>query len=145
MDLGQIVNTLIMVHPWHTLAVHFPIGLTGAALLFVVLALWRRSEWLEHAAYFTLAVAAITTVLAGLTGLRDDVVRYDGAAPFVEQKIFLALSLLVVATITVVSRRRQRDLLWDPSTMVLYVAGFAGCFGLAAILGFLGGAILYGV
>jgi uncharacterized membrane protein len=145
MDFGQIINALIMVHPWHSLAVHFPIGLTGAALLFVVLALWRRSEWLEHAAYFTLAMAGVTAILAGLTGLRDNIVRYDGSAPLVSQKIFLALTLLVLATVTVVSRRRRRDLLWQPSTMVLYVAGFAGCFGLAAILGFLGGTILYGL
>jgi len=144
-ELGQIIYSLIVTHPWHTALVHFPIALTGAALVFVVLAAWRRNEWLEHAAYFTLALAAISTIPAGLTGMRDAVVRYDGTAPFVEQKIFLALSLLALATVTVLSRRGRRDLLWESSTSVLYIAAFAGCFGLAAILGFLGGTIIYGL
>jgi uncharacterized membrane protein len=144
MDLGLIINALFAVHPWHILAVHFPIGLTGAALLFVVLARWRGSEWLEHAAYFTLTLSVAGTILAGLTGLRDSIVRYGGA-PLADQKIFLALSLLVLSTIVVLSRRRQRNLLWQPSTVILYVAGYAGCFGLAAILGFVGGTIIYGV
>jgi uncharacterized membrane protein len=143
--LGQIILAITVVHPWHTLVVHFPIALTGAALLFVVLAAWRRSGWLEHAAYFSLALAAISTIPAGLTGLRDHIVRYDWTAPLVGQKIFLALSLLALATVTVLSRRGRRDLLWESSTSVLYIAAFAGCFGLAVILGFLGATIIYGL
>jgi hypothetical protein len=34
--------------------------------------------------------------------------------------------------------------LWNPSTMVLYVTGYAGSFALCLTLAFLGGVILYG-
>lgn len=145
MDFGQIVNALISVHPWHTLMVHFPIALTAAALLFVVLALWRRSECLEHAAFYAIALAAVTTVLAGLTGQRDNIVRFEGGAPFIPLKIFLATSLFVLTAAMAYSRWRRRDLLWSPSSMVLYVAAFVGSFALAAVLGFIGGTILYGI
>ena len=144
MSFGEIAHTLLNVHPWHATAVHFPIALTGAALLFTVLALWRRSEWLEHAAYYSITHAAVTTVLAGFTGLRDNIVRFEGGAPLVSAKMFLAVSLFALTTVMAAVRRKRRNLLWEPSTVVLYVAAFAGSFCLAAVLGYLGGVILYG-
>ncbi len=58
MDLfGRVVNALANIHPWHSMVVHFPIGLTGAALLFILLALLRRNESLEHAAFFAISSA----------------------------------------------------------------------------------------
>ena len=59
-------------------------------------------------------------------------------------QIFLAVSLFVLTTITAISRRRKPEILWNPSTVVLYVSAFVGSFVLAAALGFLGGVILYG-
>ena len=145
MDLvGRILNAVTNIHPWHSMTVHFPIGLTGAALLFILLALWRRNESLEHAAFFALALAAASTVVAGITGMRDNLVRFDGGAPYIPIKIFLAVTLLVLTAVTAVSRWRQKELLWKPTTRVLYLAAFVGSFGLASVLGFLGGAILYG-
>ena len=77
--------------------------------------------------------------------MRDNIIRFEGGAPHVYTKMFLALSLFVLTTVIAVGRRKRRDLLWEPSTMVLYVAAVVGSFGLAAVLGFLGGVILYGV
>ncbi len=146
MDLvGRIINAVTNLHPMHSPVVHFPIGLTGAALLFILLALWRRNESLEHAAFFSITLAAVSTLVAGLTGMRDNVVRFDGGAPYISAKIFLAVTMLILTTATAVSRWRQKEVLWKPATMVLYVLAFAGSFGLAMVLGFLGGAILYGL
>lgn len=143
-SLNQLFTTIFETHPWHVPMVHFPIALSGAALLFLLLALWQRNELLERAAFYNISLAAVTTVLAGVTGYRDYIVRYEGDAPYANTKIFLAISLFVLATVLAVSRWRQPDLLWKPSTMVLYLLGFAGCFMLATALGFLGGVILYG-
>ena len=55
------------------------------------------------------------------------------------------ITLLLLTTVTAVTRWRQRELLWTPSTTVLYLAAFAGSFGLAVTLGFIGGVILYGI
>jgi uncharacterized membrane protein len=142
--ITRFINALVNLHPTHIMTVHFPIGLTGAALLFVLLALWRRSRVLEQAAFFNVALAAAGTVVAGMMGFRDHLVRFDGQAPLANVKIFLAASLFALTLITALRRRRNPDLLWNPSTMMLYVAAFVGSFGLAAALGFLGGVILYG-
>ena len=85
------------------MAVHFPIGLTGAAWLFILLALWRKNESFEHAAFFTITLAALSTVVAGLTGMRDNLVRFEGGAPLIPQKIFLAAWLLMLTTATAVA------------------------------------------
>ncbi|MCB9079083.1 MAG: hypothetical protein H6631_15895 [Anaerolineaceae bacterium] len=143
-SLTQLFTTIFETHPWHVPLVHFPIALSGAALLFLLLALWQRNELLERAAFYNISLAAVSTVLAGVTGYRDYIVRYEGDAPYANTKIFLAISLFVLATVIAVSRWRQPDLLWKPSTMILYLLGFAGCFMLATALGFLGGVILYG-
>jgi len=143
--ITRISNTIFDVHPLHTPTTHFPIALTGAALLFLVLALWRRSEALEHAAFFNITLAAISTVFAGFTGVRDNLVRFDGEAPLASVKIFLAITLLLVTIVTAVSRWRKPEILWTPSTMVIYVSAFIASFILAAGLGFIGGVILYGV
>jgi uncharacterized membrane protein len=142
--ITRFINALVNLHPPHTMTVHFPIGLTGAALLFVLLALWRRSQVLEQVAFFNVTLAAASAVVAGMMGFYDHLVRFDGQAPLVNVKIFLAASLFALTLITALRRRRNPDLLWNPSTMVLYVAAFVGSFGLAAALGFLGGVILYG-
>lgn len=142
--ISRLFVAITDVHPIHSMTVHFPIALTGVALLFLMLALWRRNEGLERAAFYNITLAAIFAVIASLTGVRDNVVRYEGEASLAEVKIFLGASLIVLMLVIVVSRWRRPEILWTPSTMILYLLGFAGSFALAATLGFLGGVILYG-
>ena len=137
--ITRFVNAIVDVHPLHSMTVHFPIALTGTAFLFLVLALWRRNEVLEQAAFYLIALSGISTIIAGLTGYRDNIVRFEGEAPLVNAKVFLAISLFVLTTVTALSRRRKPEILWNPSTMVLYLSAFVGSFVLAAALGFLGG------
>ena len=82
--------------------------------------------------------------IASLTGVRDNLVRFEGEAPLAGVKVFLGVSLIVLLAVIVVSRWRKPEILWTPVTMILYLLGFAGSFALAAALGFLGGVILYG-
>jgi uncharacterized membrane protein len=142
--IERVVNALTELHPPHSMTVHFPLALTGAAFLFLLLALWRRDEMLERAAFFNLTLAAVSTVVAGITGYRDHLVRFEGDAPYVSLKIFLAITLFLLTTVTAISRWRRPEIAWEPSTTVLYLAAFGGSFALAVVLGFLGGAILYG-
>jgi uncharacterized membrane protein len=142
--ITRFVNAIVDVHPLHSMTVHFPIALTGTAFLFLVLALWRRNEVLEQAAFYLIALSGISTIIAGLTGYRDNIVRFEGEAPLVNVKVFLAVTLFVLTLGITVSRWRDREILWRPSTMVMYLLAFTGSFLLAATLGFLGGVILYG-
>lgn len=140
----RLFYDLTQVHPIHTMVVHFPIALTGAALFFILLALWKRSEILEQVAFANLALASVSTLAAGLTGMLDNARFYDGAAPNVMYKITLATILLLVTALTSVTRWRRPDLFKTPATRTMYVAAYFVSFGLAAVLGFLGGVILYG-
>jgi uncharacterized membrane protein len=142
--LVPLFNTIFDVHPLHTPTTHFPIALTGAALLFLILALWRRSEALERAAFYNITLAAVSTIVAGITGVRDNLVRFEGDAPLASVKIFLAITLLLVTAVAALSRWRRPEILWTPTTMVLYVSAFVASFILATVLGFIGGVILYG-
>jgi uncharacterized membrane protein len=142
--IERVLTAVTELHPIHSMTVHFPVALTAVGLLFILLALWRRNEMFERAAFFNIRLAAVSTIVAGITGYRDHLVRFEGDAPYVNTKIFLAITLLVLTSVTAFSRWRQREILWTPSTMVLYVAAFVGSFALAAVLAFLGGAILYG-
>ncbi|HSD82564.1 MAG TPA: hypothetical protein VLG46_01825, partial [Anaerolineae bacterium] len=118
---------------------------TGTACLFILLARWRRNESLERAAFYAIALAAISTIVAALTGLRDNQVRFDGAAPYITVKIFLGITLFLLTTVISLTRWRKPEVLWTPTTTVLYLAGFAGSFLLAITLSFIGGVILYGI
>ena len=142
--MDRFFTALFDLHPIHSMTVHFPIALTAVALLFLVLALWRRSEALERAAFYNISLAAVSTVVTGITGIRDNLVRFDGAATNANVKIFLGVSLFLLTTVTALSRRRRPEILWKPATTILYIGAFAASFALAATLGFLGGVILYG-
>ncbi len=141
--INRILYNLFEVHPLHTMVVHFPIALTGAALFFVLAALFRRSEMLEQAAFANIALAAVSTIAAGITGMRDNIDIYDGVAPNAGAKITLAITLFIVTMLLAVIRWRKPDVFYS-SGRILYVAGFFVSFAIAAVLGFLGGVILYG-
>ena len=79
--LARFITAIVEIHPLHTMTVHFPIASTGTALLFLVLALWRRNEVLEQAAFYLIALSAVSTIVAGLTGYRDYIVHFEGDAP----------------------------------------------------------------
>jgi uncharacterized membrane protein len=141
--LNRLFYNLTQVHPLHTMIVHFPIALTGAALFFILLALWRRNNALEQTAFANLALAAVSTVAAAITGMRDNFNIYDGAAPNANVKMILATILFLVTTITALARWRNPNL-FQTSAKTLYIAAYFVSFALAAVLGFLGGVILYG-
>ncbi len=141
--INRLIYNLTEVHPLHTLVVHFPIALTGAALFFILLALWRRSDTLEQTAYANISLAAVSTIAAAATGMRDNIVFYDGGAPNVSIKMALATLLFIITGLTALARWRNPQIFHSPSK-ALYIAAYGISFAISATLGFLGGVILYG-
>jgi uncharacterized membrane protein len=140
----RIFHNLTQVYPAHPMVVHFPIALTGAALFFILLALWRRSAILEQVAFANLSLAAVSTIVAAAFGIHDNLVSFSGQAPHHSAKSILALILFVVATTAVVGRWKKKTILQGKTTGIIYVAAYFISFVLAAVLGFLGGVITYG-
>jgi len=132
------------VHPPHTLFVHFPIALVGSALFFILLALWRNSNILEQVAFANISLAAVSTVVAGIAGIRDNIYYYGGSAPNHTAKIILASILFVLTTATALVRWRNPDLFHKPSARWYYVLAYFVSFIIVTVLGFLGGVIVYG-
>jgi uncharacterized membrane protein len=143
MDLiNRIIHAITQVHPIHPMLVHFPIALTGAALFFILLALWKNKEFFEQAAFANIALATVSTLAAGITGMYDNQINYVGDAPNAGLKMILATVLLLVTTVTAIARWKNPDLF--EKSKALYVAAYFVSFGLAITLAFLGGVILYG-
>ncbi|MFL7871918.1 MAG: DUF2231 domain-containing protein [Anaerolineales bacterium] len=143
MDLiNRIIHAITQVHPLHPMLVHFPIALTGAALFFILLALWKNKEFFEQAAFANIALATVSTLAAGATGLYDNQVNYVGEAPNAGLKITLAIVLFLVTSTTAITRWKKPDLF--KKSKGLYMAAYFVSFGLALVLAFLGGVILYG-
>jgi len=139
---NRLITALTETHPIHPMLVHFPIALTGAALFFILLALWKNKELFEQAAFANIALAAISTVAAGITGIYDNQINYDGDAPNAGLKITLAVALFFTTTATAIARWKKPDL-FDTSR-AMYVITYFISFSIALILAFLGGVILYG-
>jgi len=142
--LKELIHALTQVHPLHPMFVHFPIALTGAAFLFILLAYWRKNPMLEQAAFANICLAAISTVVAGVTGYLDNIKNYLGDAPNANIKIILATILLIVTTTVSIVRYRNPHL-FDTANRILYIAAYGLSFAIALVLAFLGGVILYGM
>ena len=138
----RLITALTETHPIHPMVVHFPVALTGAGLFFILLALWKNKEFFEQAAFANIALATVSTIVAGITGMYDYQINYLGDAPNAGLKMILAIVLLLVTTVTTIARWRNPNLFNKSRT--LYVGAYIINFGLALVLAFLGGVILYG-
>lgn len=143
--LSRVIAALTTLHPPHGMTVHFPIAFSALAVLLLAWAWWRRDVCLERVAFTVMALIVVATLVAGAAGIRDNLVRYGGQAPYVPAKIGLASALLLLSLALVIVRRRQAGPKWEMNPMLPYLIAFAGCFGLAVVLAFLGGAIVWGV
>lgn len=141
--IDRIIYALTELHPVHPMFVHFPIALTGAAFLFILLAYWKKNPALETAAYANIALAALSTIVAGVTGFMDNMNTYEGEAPNGGVKIILAIFLFVLTTGIAVIRYRSPNL-FQTANRLLYISAYGVSFLIAFILAFLGGIILYG-
>jgi uncharacterized membrane protein len=141
--INRVIHALTELHPTHPMLVHFPIALTGAAFLFILLAYWRNNAVLEQAAFANIVLASFGTLAAGITGVMDNVKNYVGEAPNASTKIVLA-SLLLALTAGISIVRFRNPNLFQRGSRFLYIASYGISFALALVLAFLGGVILYG-
>ena len=141
--INRVIRALTEVHPTHPMVVHFPIALTGAAFLFVLLAVWRKNPSLEQAAFANMILAFLGTIAAAITGIMDNAKNYEGGAPKGGTKVMLS-SILFLLTAGIIVARSRNPNLFQQGNRLLYVASYGVSFAIALVLAFLGGVILYG-
>jgi uncharacterized membrane protein len=141
--INRIITALTELHPTHPMFVHFPIALTGSAFLFILLAYWRNNASLEQTAFANIVLAAISTVVAGVTGYLDNIKNYVGEAPNAGTKIILATVLFLLTSGISIARFRDPEM-FRRSNSILYITSYGVSFAIALVLAFLGGVILYG-
>jgi uncharacterized membrane protein len=141
--ISRFIHAITQVHPTHPMFVHFPIALTGAAFFLVLLAWWRNNTSLEQAAFINMVLAAVSTVVAGVTGYLDNLKNYEGEAPNATAKIILATLLFLLTTGISIIRYRNPEIFTKGNRLV-YAASYGLSFLIAFTLAFLGGIILYG-
>jgi len=141
--INRVIHALTELHPTHPMLVHFPIALTGAAFLFILLAHLRNNASLEQAAFANIVLASLGTIAAGITGYLDNLENYLGDAPNASTKITLAIVLFILTTGISIVRYRNPDL-FQRGNRFLYIASYGVSFAIALVLAFLGGVILYG-
>ena len=141
--INRVIHALTELHPTHPMLVHFPIALTGAAFLFILLAYLRNNAGLEQTAFANIVLAFFGTIAAGVTGIMDNVKNYVGEAPNANTKIVLAIVLMVLTAGISIVRYRNPNL-FHTGNRFLYIASYGISFAIALILAFLGGVILYG-
>ena len=140
---NRLFVALTELHPIHPMVVHFPIALTGAAFLFILLAYWKNNSALEITAFANITLAAISTIAAGITGYLDNIKNYAGEAPNASIKIILATLLFLITTSISITRFRNPQI-FQIGNRYLYIASYGISFAIAITLAFLGGVILYG-
>ena len=143
--IRQIIHALTQIHPPHALVVHFPIALISAALFFILLAIWRRSDILEQIAFANISLGAVSTLVAAILGIRDNIYFYGGMAPNHTAKIILASILFLITTATSLIRWRNPNLFHTHNAKGFYILAFFVSFAIVSVLGFLGGVIVYGI
>lgn len=141
--INRVIHALTELHPTHPMLVHFPIALTGAAFLFILIAYWRNSAALEQTAFANIVLAFFGTIAAGVTGVMDNIKNYVGEAPNAGAKIILAIALMVLTAGISIVRYRNPNL-FQTTNRFLYIASYGASFAIALVLAFLGGVILYG-
>jgi uncharacterized membrane protein len=141
--INRIIITLTELHPTHPMFVHFPIALTGAAFFFILLAHWKNNSSFEFAAFANIALAFLSTIVAGISGVMDNMKNYDGTAPNAATKIILATLLFLLTTGISIARYRNPNL-FQQMNRALYISLYGLSFIIALVLAFLGGIILYG-
>jgi uncharacterized membrane protein len=141
--IQKIFHALTVVQPPHPMFVHFPIALISAALFFLLVALWRKSDLFEKIAWANISLAAVSIIAAGILGYRDNAIIFKWSAPNYMAKIIIASVLFVLTGAIALLRWRNPDL-FHGRYKAWYVAAHFVAFALVAVQGFLGAIIVYG-
>src|SRR6202790_319446 len=89
----DLKSVILAKHAQHVALVHFLIALIFVSVLFDLLSLRKQSLALLRAAYYTVIVAAISTVPTIATGILAWQLQFEGKAPKGNLKLHMILAI----------------------------------------------------
>ena len=106
----DLKTALLAKHAQHVVLIHFPIALYFIGVLFDVLSLGRKKSPLSSAAYYNLAIAALSTIPVVATGLLAWRFALEGQAlkGILLQHLLLAATSSVLIVVTWWIHRQAR-------------------------------------
>jgi uncharacterized membrane protein len=135
----ELKTVFLAKHAQHVVLIHFPIALFITAVVFDLVAQWKKRRSLVHAAYYNLLVAAISTVPVLATGLLAWQFQLEGQKLKGILLLHLVLACVSTAMIWVVwwvhFRARQRTVFLPGYRIAVELLAVA----LVALTGHLGG------
>jgi uncharacterized membrane protein len=140
MNPFDLKSALLARHAQHVVLIHFPIALFITGVAFDLVAAWRRNNMLAAAAYYNLALAAITAIPAAATGLLAWQMLFDGKTPRGNLRLHMILgftSVLVMWLVWAMKFRARRRLQPDLSNALMVLE--AAAVLLVAFTGHVGG------
>lgn len=133
-----------MSHPLHPILVHFPIALFSTAVIFGLLGVLLRKEYLRQAETWLLAFGLVGGVLAAIAGFWSEEGVIDAGVPqaaFERHESFALATLAVFGLLLLL--RLGRRWAWVQRSPTLYVALAAAGLVLLGTTGFFGGELVY--
>ena len=137
-------TVLLAKHAQHVVLIHFPIALCLVAVLFDVVAQFKKSRALAEAAFYNLLVAAVSTVPVVATGLIAWQWALEGKKLRGILLMHLVLGLVSTAVIWVafwihLRMRRQSNRYWPTYRFVVEAIGVLVITATGHLGGFLSG------
>jgi uncharacterized membrane protein len=130
--------------PLHPILVHFSVALTTAAALFDFAGLVFHRDSLADAAWWTLALAALLTIGTVVTGIRSRLtlpLEEGPARSYLRTHMALGPMFLGLLLATTIWRAR----LWEQGgpVSIIYVAAMGALLLLLAVVGWIGGELVF--
>lgn len=132
------------ISPIHPRFVHFPIALSLAGVLFLVLGLLRRQERFTGYGQWSLMLGWLGIIAAVITGLIDQTRAPQEAAvtAVINQHITAGIALLIASGLALYWPLRNKKL-WTTSARWGYLALLGAIVLLVLVEGWLGGKLVY--
>jgi predicted heme/steroid binding protein/uncharacterized membrane protein len=139
--LAKMIEKL---HP-HPIMVHFAMAYAIVISLLCLLYILTQQRCFEAASYYLLALGAITTPGAGISGFFTWKITYEGRMTLTFfRKIVLTVILFIVITLCFVIRTMAPDVLLMKDTLsYIYLALVVSLVPVTVMLGYYGGKIVY--
>lgn len=142
---GQAVEPkpLLPKNAFHPAVVHFPIALFIAGLLLDLIGLWRNQKTLLFAGWYNLVLAAVSGVVAVLTGFVSLFLLRIPLTGIMRNHMLLAIGAAFIMWMMVALRVYRHEQMNIP-IRILYAALAVAGLAMIAYAGHLGGVFVYG-